>query len=299
MSSCSSLRRHVVVNERYEILRKIGQGSFGSVYMVKDLRGAQQQLAVKLEKKTAKRPMLQYEHRVYQALAGSDRFCRVHAYDTSGPQNLLAMELLGDSVDARFGKCGRKVRHTTAMWLMKQMLSCVEAMHAAFFLHRDIKPHNFAMSTRPPYVKVIDMGLAKQYRTRNLEHIECKTDRRLTGTVRYTSVNVHRGIEPSRRDDLESLIYVLVYLMRGKLPWQGVEASSKERKYVRIGEIKTTTEPEQLCHGLPHDVFVLHRYVRGILFSAKPDYKYMHGVLQDYLDRENLGDGIPKEWFAV
>lgn len=289
-----------MVNERYEILRKIGQGSFGSVYMAKDLTAAgSPTLALKLEKKSAKRPMLQYEHKVYRALQGSDRFCRVHAFETSGPQHLLSMELLGDSIDARFGKCGRCVKDTTAMWLMKQMLACVEAMHAAFFLHRDIKPHNFAMSTRPPYVKLIDMGLAKQYRTRNLEHIECKTDRKLTGTVRYTSVNVHRGIEPSRRDDLESLLYVLMYLLRGRLPWQGVDAECKEAKYVRIGEIKISTPPEKLCHGMPHDVFVLLKYVKGIMFASKPDYQYMQGVIQDYLDRENLRDGIPTEWFAV
>ena len=289
------MRKHTVVNERYEVIDKIGEGSFGSVYVVRDAQqDGETLLAMKVEKKChTRRTMLQYEHRVYSMLHPSDRLCRVYAYTTNELQNIMVMELLGDSLEARFLKCNRKIKHTTALWLMRQIVECIQAVHSKFFVHRDIKPHNFVVSDSPPYVKIIDFGLAKQYRTRNLEHMECKRDKKITGTVRYTSINVHRGIEPSRRDDLESAVYILVYLINGRLPWQGIVADSKEAKYKQIGQVKMGQTSETLCAGCPHDVCVLYNYIKGIGFAAKPDYAYITTVLDAFLERENFADDTP------
>lgn len=297
-----SIARHAVINDRYEIQRQIGSGSFGTVYLVKDVQNGGAPLAVKMERKGEKAASaLRYEYRVYGALGRSkcQHVGRVFCYGVYGSHNFVVMELFGESMEQRLSRLGGALRHTTAMWLMQQMLTALRAMHGCYFVHRDVKPQNFVTAREgPPRLVLIDMGLAKRYRTPGLEHIDCRTGRNLTGTVRYTSLNIHRGLEPSRRDDLESLIYVGVYLMRGALPWQGLRNKCKADKYIRIGEIKLSLSPEQLTVGLPSEMELMLRYVQGMQFSAKPDYDYLSDLIRSFLVRENAADGPPSEWLC-
>ena len=123
-----------------------------------------------------------------------------------------------------------------------------------FFIHRDIKPDNFliGLGSKSSVIYVIDFGLAKRYRDpKTKQHITYINNKSLTGTARYASVNSHMGIEQSRRDDLEGVCYVLLYFMKGALPWQGLALKNKTDKYSKIMEIKMSTSIETLCKGLP------------------------------------------------
>ncbi len=127
-------------------------------------------------------------------------------------------------------------------------------MHSKHFLHRDIKPDNFliGVGAKSAMLYIIDFGLAKRYRDpKTLTHIPYKNNKSLTGTARYASVNTHMGIEQSRRDDLECICYVMLYLLKGSLPWQGLTAKNKNEKYKKIMESKMSMSAETLCKGFP------------------------------------------------
>ncbi|KFY86095.1 hypothetical protein V498_07600 [Pseudogymnoascus sp. VKM F-4517 (FW-2822)] len=131
-------------------------------------------------------------------------------------------------------------------------------------------------------VNVIDFGLAKKYRDPKTHfHIPYRENKNLTGTARYASINTHLGVEQSRRDDMESLGYVMLYFCRGSLPWQGLKAATKKQKYDRIMEKKMTTPTEVLCRGFPNEFAIYLNYTRSLRFDDKPDYSYLRKIFRD------------------
>ncbi|GFZ20300.1 casein kinase I [Actinidia rufa] len=136
-------------------------------------------------------------------------------------------------------------------------------------------------------VYIIDFGLAKKYRDlQTHKHIPYRENKNLTGTARYASVNTHLGVEQSRRDDLESLGYVLMYFLRGSLPWQGLKAGTKKQKYDKISEKKMLTPIEVLCKSYPSEFISYFHYCRSLRFEDKPDYSYLKRLFRDLFIRE-------------
>ena len=136
-----------------------------------------------------------------------------------------------------------------------QLLVRVHTLHEKSIIHRDIKPQNFVigLGAKASEIYCVDFGLAKLYRDRKtLVHLPLR-DGSLAGTPRYASISNHLGIAQSRRDDLESIAYMLIYFLKGKLPWQGLKASDKRTKYGLILECKQMTTIRTLCEGLPRE----------------------------------------------
>ncbi len=166
----------------------------------------------------------------------------------------MIMDLLGPSLEDLFTFCGRRFSLKTVLMIAEQMISRIEHVHTKNFIHRDIKPENYliGLGKKSAHIFLIDFGLAKKYKDpKTHQHIPYKENRNLAGTARYASINAHLGIEQSRRDDLEAIGYVLVYFLKGKLPWQGVRANNKAEKYHKIMEKKMATPIEYLCLSLP------------------------------------------------
>jgi casein kinase 1 len=146
----------------------------------------------------------------------------------------------------------------------------------------------------------MDFGLSKKWcvydkETNELNHIPYKSGRSMIGTARYASLNVHLGTEPSRRDDMESVGYMLIYLIKGTLPWQGLKKKTKENQIDKIGEKKMMVDIGVLCQGLPKCFYDYVKYTRGLQFADKPDYDHMVSLFENSAKKE----GINMEYYWV
>eukprot|EP00262_Sarcandra_glabra_P002792 TRINITY_DN1317_c0_g3_i1.p1 TRINITY_DN1317_c0_g3~~TRINITY_DN1317_c0_g3_i1.p1 ORF type:complete len:475 (-),score=84.66 TRINITY_DN1317_c0_g3_i1:524-1948(-) len=286
------------VGNKFRLGRKIGSGSFGEIYLGTNIQ-TNEEVAIKLENVKTKHPQLLYESKLYRILQGGTGIPNVRWFGVEGDYNVLVMDLLGPSLEDLFNFCSRKLSLKSVLMLADQMINRVEFVHAKSFLHRDIKPDNFLMGLgrRANQVYIIDFGLAKKYRdTSTHQHIPYRENKNLTGTARYASMNTHLGIEQSRRDDLESLGYVLMYFLRGSLPWQGLKAGTKKQKYEKISERKVSTSIEALCRGYPTEFASYFHYCRSLRFDDKPDYAYLKRIFRDLFIREGFQFDYVFDW---
>ncbi|KAL0461091.1 UNVERIFIED_CONTAM: Casein kinase-like protein 6 [Sesamum latifolium] len=245
-----------VVGGKFKLGRKIGSGSFGELYLGVNIQNGEE-VAIKLEPVKTKHPQLHYESKIYMLLQGGTGIPNLKWFGVESEYNVMVIDLLGPSLEDLFNYCNRKLSLKTVLMLADQLINRVEYTHSRGFLHRDIKPDNFLMGLgrKANQVYIIDFGLAKKYRDlQTHKHIPYRENKNLTGTARYASVNTHLGVEQSRRDDLESLGYVLMYFLRGSLPWQGLKAGTKKQKYDKISEKKMLT-PIEVMSSLTMSVF--------------------------------------------
>jgi len=219
----------------------------------------------------------------------------------------MLMDLLGKSLEDLFVEANKKFSLKTVLIVADQMLERIEFLHSKQFLHRDIKPDNFLMGREKnaATVYIIDMGLSKKYikdGTASIDsgkHIPYKDGKELTGTARYASINTHIGIEQSRRDDIESIGYVLMYFLRGILPWQNMKAKDTKQKYNMIMEKKMSTPVDVLCKGFPTEFVTYLNYAKNLKFEDKPDYLYLRKLFEDLRKKSGVEmDGI-YDWTKV
>ena len=332
MADTGSHRLDLRVGGKYRLGKKIGSGSFGAsaahligpdthcipspgdIYLGINIISGEE-VAIKLESVKAKHPQLEYESKVYKTLAGGVGVPFVRWYGTECDYNAMVLDLLGPSLEDLFNFCNRKFSLKTVLLLADQLvctyllfiflhphrrqISRIEYIHSRNFIHRDIKPDNFLMGIgkRGNQVNVIDFGLAKKFRDPKTHlHIPYRENKNLTGTARYTSINTHLGVEQARRDDLESLAYVLMYFLRGALPWQGLKAATKKQKYDRIMEKKMTTPTDLLCRGFPSEFGIFLNYTRALRFDDKPDYSYLRKLFRDLFVREGFQYDYMFDW---
>ncbi|XP_075231301.1 casein kinase I-like isoform X2 [Lycorma delicatula] len=286
------------VGNKYRLGRKIGSGSFGDIYLGTNISTGEE-VAIKLECLKTRHPQLHIESRFYKMMQGGVGIPTIKWCGSEGDYNVMVMELLGPSLEDLFNFCSRRFSLKTVLLLADQLITRVDYIHSRSFIHRDIKPDNFLMGLgkRGNLVYIIDFGLAKKYRdARTHSHIEYRENKNLTGTARYASINTHLGIEQSRRDDLESLGYVLMYFNRGSLPWQGLKAATKRQKYERISEKKMSTPIEELCKGYPAEFPAYLNYCRMLRFEERPDYSYLRHLFRAIFIRQGFTYDYVFDW---
>ena len=266
---------------KYKAIKKLGEGSFGKVYKA-EYNG--DNYAIKMENKSKEQGLLELEATIMSYLKGPN-IPFIKSYGYSGDFNVLVMQLLDKSLEDLINKYNTFSIKTVAI-LGYQMVNILQYIHDRHIIHRDIKPDNFVMGAQEDNAKlyILDFGLAKKYRSsRTLVQYPYVKKKKLTGTARYASIHALEAYEQSRRDDLESVGYVLMYFLRGNLPWQGLKVRSKEDRYKKILEKKKETSTQDLCKEFPHEFFEYVDYTKNLEYEENPDYDFLRQKFLDVL----------------
>ncbi|KAK2960430.1 putative Casein kinase I [Blattamonas nauphoetae] len=281
--------------------KQIGAGSFGHVFKARVLT-TDEDVAIKIEESNVKTPTLYYETRLYKLLQGGVGIPNIRWYGADSGYNVMVMDLLGHSLDDLFVKCGRKFSLKTVLMIAEQTITRVEYIHSKNFVHRDLKPGNLAIGrgSKENIIYLIDLGLAKRFKdSKTHQHIPYKESKGITGTVRYTSINSHIGIEPSRRDDLETLAYIFIEFLTGTLPWSRIRDSSKRKKFLKIGDLKMGMSVDELCKGVPKEFADYLRYCRNLRFDEKPDYAYLRKLFRELMKSSGYTNDQQFDWIKL
>jgi serine/threonine protein kinase len=262
------------VGGRYRLGKKIGTGAFGEIFEGTDIFD-NSSVAIKLEHNSVKYPQLLFEAKLLKSIPGTG-IPVMHWFGIAGEYNAMVMDLLGQNLEDLYNYCAKNFSLKTILMITIQMIERLKHVHDNHYIHRDIKPENFLIGkeTTEKTIYLLDFGLAKRYRDEYTHiHIPLKENRNLTGTARYASCNAHNGLEQSRRDDMESIAYVILYFFRKKLPWQGLKCKDKNEKHAKIKEIKMSMTPEKLFEGLPKEFADYLTMVKKLGFEEEPSYK--------------------------
>lgn len=298
------------LSDLYNFGEKLGSGSFGEVYKIEKIKSPKKckYMAAKIEI-AGKQSRIENEYRMYKRIAKYAKEDKLRDADCNLPiiydylkldnANMMTMELLGDSLEDIFVKHNKRFKLQTVFKLADQMLTLIEQVHKCHILHRDIKPANFLVGNKDnkneKTLYIMDFGLSRKWKRRDGSHIPFKDNKSLVGTARYASTNIHLGIEPSRRDDLESIGYILVYFLKGSLPWQGLKRKKGGDHMKAIGETKICTGINHLCKGLPSCFAKYLTHIRKKLyFDDTPNYKELRGLFSK--SAKELGIKPKYEW---
>jgi serine/threonine protein kinase len=263
------ITNHIIINRKYRLLEKIGNGSFGDIYKGQNIR-TNEYVAIKMESSNANMRMIKHEAIIYQYLLNTCGVPKIKWFGKDDCQNYyMVIPLLGDSLQTH--KDRGHLQDISRIGV--QLIDLLRTLHEKGLIHRDVKPANFLFenSENTSQLFIIDFGLCRPY-VEGGAHIAQKKTSALIGSQMYASINAHNCIELSRRDDIESVGYILLYFYLGELPWKNSDTAS----LVRIKrEILTTPD-------MPSIFIDYFNHVRGLSFEDKPDYGYLIELFADF-----------------
>lgn len=253
-----------LVNKKYKIIEKIGEGSFGLIYKGENIR-TREFVAIKVEPIEHELKLLKNESIIYQFLNNVQGMPTVKWFGKDNKNYYMVLNLLGESLQSIKNKI-----HTFSLSLVlqigMQIILLLKTIHDKGLLHRDIKPDNFlfGLNNQKKIIHIIDFGFCKSY-INNDKHKPIKKTNSLIGSVTYASINAHDCIELSRRDDMETLGYMLSFFYLGELPWQEIIIENN-------GIIKKMKQKIIENNNLPQILVNYINYVRNLEYEEKPNY---------------------------
>lgn len=290
----------------YILKQKIASGAFGQVFLGIDADLDTEPVIIKLEKVSAKRRncTLRWEKRLYTNMwtsfqlakeklgkyAFEEPIPRVHAFMRTQKYRALVMEKMHASLSDHLKvQTNNHFSLKTVLMLGQVLINHLHSIHRCGVVHRDIKPDNIVVDKTGRRVLFIDFGLSYYYiNLKTNKHIPRVKTRAFMGTERYASINCYRRVNLSRRDDLISLFYVLIYLYKGWLPWQGFKEEDDERRRRLIYRtMKKKGDPRILCGEMPRCFSQNLRDILSLRFNETPNYETYISRFSD--EMKNLG----------
>jgi serine/threonine protein kinase len=274
----------------YEVINPISSGAFGSVYKGKNIIN-QTYVAIKIDKKydasTKKYSSIIEEASILTKMQGIEGIPTLYWSGVDQDCIVLVQELLGRDLSYYMRACHR-FSIKTVSYLARHLINILMNIHKNGYIHRDLKPENILLGldekSNLPYI--VDFGIAKPYKDKTGSILPINKNKNFVGTQKFASIAAHEGIEVARKDDLESLLYIFIYLAKGKLPWQFINRNLAERVKA-IGESKKTILVEELCKNLPESFFKYYLYLKKLTYFDEPDYEYLINLFK-ISDDENF-----------
>ena len=262
-------------NNKYKIVNKIGEGTFGNIFIgVNEITNVK--VAIKLHE--LNNIMLKNEARIYNILHNIHGIPKMKHYGKFDNYNYLIIDLLGKSLEY-YKKIYNKFSLKTVLLISIQMFKRIKDVHKLNIIHRDIKPDNFMFGNNENenVLYLIDFGLSKLY-FKNNKHINCEKNKKLIGTAKYVSINIHKGYSASRRDDLESIVYILIYLLIDKLPWTNLTNNDVKDNYSKMLKCKENIDFKKYKE-IPYEFLLILEYIKSLKFDETPDYEYIISII--------------------
>ena len=265
--------------KKYKVLKLISKSKFSSIYEGINIK-TKEKVAIKLEEQN-KYNLLEKEAYTLFSIKGYG-IIELISFGKNTKYNIMIQPFLGDSIINFFLKQNKNLSLSDICLISLQCIDRIEWIHKNNIIHRDIKPENFLFGNKEPRtIYLIDFGLSQKYRSkRTLKHIKYCYTRKIVGTARYASINSLKGFELSRRDDLESFFYMVIFLLLKKLPWQDIHAQSRVEKYHKILELKCIFDIDDYRILLPNEIIKMFKYVKNLKFEEEPNYSMIKNAFK-------------------
>lgn len=275
-----------VIDNRFKIRKKLGEGSFGSVFKAKDMY-TKQYVALKIDSRIRSQIQLINEIHAYETLSSIEGIPKLAASGRLNDSIYLAIEILGKTLSHRL-KEKPNFSLGCVINISLDLLKRLQDIHESCYIHRDIKPSNImtGKNKSKKLLYLIDFGLAKKYRDpATKQHSIYGEDRQMIGNLKYTSLNSHMGIEQSRRDDLESWMYLAINMILGRLPW---DTEKNINASYGIMKMKSSLSFDQICEGCPQEFSEIFKYIRSLHFEERPNYDFIRTSIQSIISKYSL-----------
>ncbi|RCN33337.1 hypothetical protein ANCCAN_20832 [Ancylostoma caninum] len=285
--------------DKYTVVRKLGEGTFGAVYAVQDAKG--NKYALKAESVNERVPLLRLELLVMQRLQEKHAMHMADLIDKGRFENFnyIIMKLLGKSLQvAKKTGPDQHLSLGPAIGCAIQCLEALEELHWIGFLHRDVKPGNFAIGRAETgdlrRLYILDFGMCRRFVDKDNVMLQPRKKAPFRGTPRYAAIASHLGKEHCRKDDIESWFYMLVDFTNAKLPWKGT-TDIKD-----VGKIKIESRQEPLLSEMmmlcPMEEYKLVLdHIDGLSFFDEPKYDLIYSTLRGAMKRKGVSE-FPYDW---
>ena len=262
----------MIIGDYYKMIRRLTSGGFGQIILGMNVL-SQENVAIKLE--SLDQDTLTYEAKVLQKLSNIKGIPSLRYFGIKESRRFLVMDLLDKTLQSVAKQWHANAANTANAAFpldnyMRQLFTLLQKVHDRGYLHRDIKPENIMVMESTSTIYLIDFGMSRCYYVDDARTHRPNSQRTsIVGTSRYVSANVHNGNEPSRRDDLISIIYVAVYCAKCTLPW------SHTNSLKQISDIKNAITPQHLCVEMPAHYALILEYLINLSYDDAPNYEFI------------------------